>query len=78
MNDAKTNGRRFRLFNVVDDLNQETLAIEVDLNIPALRGYVFWNDSVQKGSISNGPELIATALVEWLREHRVTLNFIQS
>lgn len=30
-------GRRFRLFNVLDDFNRESLAIEVDLNIPAHR-----------------------------------------
>ncbi len=30
-------GRRFRLFNVVDDFNREALAIDVDLNIPAHR-----------------------------------------
>lgn len=37
MSDALSNGRRFRLFNVVDDFNRETLAIDVDLNIPAHR-----------------------------------------
>lgn len=33
MSDALMDGRRFRLFNVVDDFNREALAIEVDLNI---------------------------------------------
>ena len=37
MSDALLDGRRFRLFNVVDDFNREALAIEVDLNIPARR-----------------------------------------
>jgi putative transposase len=37
MSDALIDGRRFRLFNVVDDFNREALAIEVDLNIPAHR-----------------------------------------
>ncbi|CAX56992.1 transposase, probable fragment [Erwinia pyrifoliae Ep1/96] len=35
MSDALTDGRRFRLFNVVEDFNREALAIDVDLNIPA-------------------------------------------
>jgi putative transposase len=37
MSDALWDGRRFRTFNVVDDFNREALAVEVDLNIPALR-----------------------------------------
>lgn len=37
MSDALMCGRRFRKFNVVDDLNRESLAIEVDLNLPAPR-----------------------------------------
>ncbi|WP_425268847.1 IS3 family transposase [Erwinia rhapontici] len=35
MHDALTCNRRFRTFNVVDDFNRETLAIEIDLNTPA-------------------------------------------
>lgn len=37
MSDALMRGRRFRTFNVFDDFNRETLAIEVDLNQPASR-----------------------------------------
>ena len=37
MHDALVYGRRFRIFNVVDDFNREALAIEIDLNIPAQR-----------------------------------------
>lgn len=37
MHDAQVCGRRFRTFNVVDDVNREALAIEIDLNIPAQR-----------------------------------------
>ena len=37
MHDALVCGRRFRIFNVVDDFNREALAIEIDLNIPAQR-----------------------------------------
>lgn len=37
MHDALTCGRRFRIFNVVDDFNREALAIEININIPAQR-----------------------------------------
>lgn len=37
MHDAFIYRRRVRTFNVVGDFNRETLAIEIDLNIPAQR-----------------------------------------
>ena len=37
MSDTLVDGRRFRLFNVIDDFNRESLAIEVDTSLPALQ-----------------------------------------
>ena len=37
MSDALMCGRHFRTFNVIDDLNREALAIEIDLSLPAPR-----------------------------------------
>ena len=37
MSDALWDGFRYRTFNVVDDFNRESLAIEVDFNLPAAR-----------------------------------------
>lgn len=37
MSDALWDGRRFRMFNVIDDFSREALAIEVDLNLRAAR-----------------------------------------
>lgn len=33
--DKLSNGRSFRLFNVLDDLNREGLGIDVDLSLPS-------------------------------------------
>ncbi|MCS2164480.1 IS3 family transposase [Scandinavium manionii] len=83
MHDALVCGRRFRTFNVVDDLNREALAIEIDLNIPsprvvrvldrivANRGYL------RKMRMDNGPELVSLALAQWAEEHGVLLEFIK-
>jgi putative transposase len=35
MHDQLEDGRRFRLFNVIDDFNREGLAINLDLSLPA-------------------------------------------
>lgn len=83
MSDTLYDGRRFRTFNVLDDFNREALAIEVDLNLPALRvirvldriaerrGYP------EKLRCDNGPELVSIALAEWAEDHGVALEFIQ-
>ena len=37
IHDQLTDGREFRLFNVLDDFNREGLGIEVDFPLPAIR-----------------------------------------
>jgi putative transposase len=70
MSDALWDGRRFRIFNVVDDFNREPLTIAIDFSltaerivreldrIAAVRGYPL------KLRLDNGPEFIALALAE--------------
>ena len=83
MSDAVMCGRRFRAFNVVDDFNRESLAIEVDLNLPAPRVIrVFDRIASQRGypervRMDNGPEFVSVALAGWAEDHDVQLEFIQ-
>ncbi|WP_133150350.1 DDE-type integrase/transposase/recombinase, partial [Vibrio breoganii] len=37
MHDQLSDGRNYRLFNVIDDFKREGLAIEADLSLPAVR-----------------------------------------
>ena len=37
MCDSLVDGRRFRLLNIINDYNRESLAIEIDTSLPALR-----------------------------------------
>jgi putative transposase len=37
MSDSLVDGRRFRLLNIIDDYNRESLWIEVDTSLPSLR-----------------------------------------
>ncbi len=37
MSDSLNSGRKFRTFNVLDDFNRESLAIEVDTSLPSNR-----------------------------------------
>ncbi len=39
MSDALTDGRKFRVLNVIDDFNRQSLAIEVDTSLALAQGY---------------------------------------
>ena len=85
MSDSLTDGRRFRLLNIIDDFNRESLAIEVDTSLPCLRLIrVLDKLIVQRGCpanlrCDNGPEFISHKLEEWCshESRRITLQFIQ-
>ena len=83
MSDALVDGRKFRLLNILDDFNRESLAIEADSSLPSLRVIRVLEDLLnQRGKpanirVDNGPEFISHKLEEWCNKHRITLQFIQ-
>lgn len=83
MADALYGGRRFRTFNVLDEGVREALAIEVDTSLPAervirsLEQLRDWRGLPKAIRCDNGPEYRAQVLVDWCREHRVELRYIQ-
>lgn len=83
MSDALVDGRKFRLLNVIDDFNRESLSIEADSSLPTLRVIrVLDRIIAQRGKpanirTDNGPEFISHKLEEWCREKQITLQFIQ-
>lgn len=83
MSDSLTDGRKFRLLNVIDDFNRESLSIEVDTSLPALRVVrVLENIIAKKGKpanlrCDNGPEFISHMLRDWCEQNQITLQYIQ-
>ncbi|MEY2903859.1 MAG: hypothetical protein RLY89_2965 [Bacteroidota bacterium] len=83
MSDTLVDGRRFRLFNVIDDFNRESLAIEIDTSLPSLRITRVLNRIIEQTGkpanlrSDNGPEFISHVLQEWCEKHRITLQYIQ-
>ena len=83
MSDSLQDGRKVRLFNVIEDFNRESLAIEADTSLPTLRvirvleGLV--NDRGKPANIrmDNGPEFISHKLEDWCNNRHITLQFIQ-
>ena len=85
MSDSLVDGRKFRLLNVIDDFNRESLAIEVDTSLPSLRVIRVLDQLIaQRGKpanirCDNGPEFISHKLEEWCNDkaRQITLQFIQ-
>jgi putative transposase len=83
MCDSLVDGRRFRLLNIIDDYNRESLAIEVDTSLPALRVIRVLQRLVEHRSkplairVDNGPEFISDRLQQWCDDQQIRLQFIQ-
>lgn len=85
MSDSLVDGRKFRLLNIIDDFNRESLAIEVDTSLPSLRVIrVLEMLIAHRGCpanirCDNGPEFISHKLQDWCNHgsRQITLQFIQ-
>ncbi len=83
MHDQLSDGRTFRLFNVLDDFNREGLGIEVDLSLPSARvirsleQIIEWRGPPTVIRCDNGPEYISEALRDWARSRGIRLEHIQ-
>jgi putative transposase len=84
MHDTLYHGERFRTLNVIDEMNREALAIEIDTSLPAGRvTRVMEQLKELRGlpsaiRLDNGRELRAYAFVSWCEQHGIELRFIQS
>jgi putative transposase len=84
MYDRLTDGRTFRVLNVIDDFSREGLAIEVDTSISGNRVIQVLERiglirGVLPGSIvlDNGPEFRSQTVFEWSQKNHVHLDYIQ-
>jgi putative transposase len=85
MSDCLEDGRRFRLLNIIDDFNRESLAIEVDTSLPSLRvirvleRLIAERDCPANIRCDNGPEFISHNLEEWCNHEsrKISIQFIQ-
>lgn len=83
LSDTLVDGRKFRVLNVIDDFNRESLAIEVDTSLPARRVIrVLERIMAHRGKpicirTDNGPEFISRLLKEWCALYGIRLIYIQ-
>ena len=83
IHDSLSDGRNFRLFNVIDDFNREGLGIEVDFSLPAERvirsldRIIEWRGRPKSIRCDNRPEYISLALKVWAEKRGIALNYIR-
>ena len=79
MQDQLSDGRCFRLLNVIDDHNRESLGIEVDFSLPservirALNQIIEWRGKPLAIRCDNGPENISGVIQAWAQQAGITL-----
>jgi putative transposase len=83
VSDQLANGRRFRVFNVVDDFSREIILQVVDFSISGARLARELDQLAERRQLperivmDNGPELTSKAMFFWSQRTGVTLHFIQ-
>lgn len=83
MSDAFTDGRSFRVFNVVDDLTREAVQMEVGISLTAHRVVRALDKAIeeygkpQRLTMDNGPEFTSRVLDIWAYERGIELHFIR-
>jgi putative transposase len=83
MSDALMDGRKFRLLNVMDDFNRQSLAIEIDTSLPSLRLIRVLEKAIEQHGkpacirTDNGPEFISHKLQQWCESSNIRLMYIQ-
>lgn len=83
MHDSLSNGRKFRIINIIDDFNREALKMEPHFSIGARKVINELSRVIKERGkpsvirVDNGPEFIAEAMQQWCRDNEIMLRFIQ-
>ena len=83
MHDQLSDGRSYRLFNVIDDYRREGLAIEAGFTLPAIRvirvleQLLEWRSKPMVIRCDNGPEFISAEFTSWASKHDIRIEYIQ-
>jgi putative transposase len=83
MSDALEDGRKVRVFNIIDDCNREALAVEAGLSYPA-RAVVETLENLKEEvgtpkyiRCDNGPEFISRTFNNWCEKNFVEIKYTQ-
>jgi putative transposase len=77
MQDRLENGRKIRLFNVIDDFNRQALCVKVESSFKSCNILWVLNHLIKRFGkpkrirMDNGPEFIATTTQSWSKGHGI-------
>lgn len=83
VSDVLTNGRRFRVLNIIDDFNREAIVMEVATSMPAekviniLEKVIWCSGKPESIRVDNGPEFIAELFKSWCSGNGIKIKYIQ-
>ena len=83
MTDSLVSGQRFRILNVIDDYNRESLAIEIDISLPSLRvvrvleRLIAYRGKPSVIRVDNGTECTSEMMKTWCEDQNIQLRFIK-
>ena len=78
-----SDGRSFRLLNVINDFNREALGIEIDFSLPServirsLNQIIEWRGKPLMIRCDNGPENISGVIQTWAQQSGIAFQYIQ-
>ena len=83
MRDALIDGRKVRIFNVIDDCNREALSIDIGLTYPA-RAVTETLENIKEElgtpkyiRCHNGPEFISKTFMNWCEKNAIEIKYTQ-
>ena len=83
MHDQLSDGRNYRLFNVIDDYRREGIAIEAGFSLPSIRvirvldQLLEWRTKPSVIRCDNGPEFISHEFTQWAVKQGIRIEYIQ-
>jgi putative transposase len=83
MYDQLSDGRSYRVHNIIDDYNSVSLAMVVDFSLPAQRvlrdldQLIAWRGKPKRMRSDNGPEYISDLMVQWCKQYEIEHVFTQ-
>lgn len=83
MSDSLVTGRRFRVFNLIDDYNRAALCTAPAFSMPAIRVVGYLKQAIEvygkplRIRVDNGPEFISKIFVNYCEAEGIEINYIQ-
>lgn len=83
MSDSLVTGRRFRIFNIIDDFNRQALCTTPNFSMPAIRVVSYLKQAIEvygkplEIRVDNGPEFISKIFIQFCETESIEINYIQ-